>query len=207
MSRKKTKKQQIVQAAIEVFGRKNFQEASISEIARLAGVAEGTIYEYFKSKQHLFFSIPLETTKVFCRELNHHLEDSKDTSDKIRRLIWYYLYFFKINPDYARSLMLEMRVNKDFAKSRSSKSFSPFMSALVEILEQGQKEGVIRRDLPARLLRQMLLGSLEHLVTRWLLKGEKYDLLRDYEGMSEAIFGGIGDHAEKRVPGQVGLPG
>jgi TetR/AcrR family fatty acid metabolism transcriptional regulator len=98
--------------------------------------------------------------------------------------------------------MLEMRVNKDFAKSRSSKSFSPFMNALIEILEQGQKEGVLRRDLPARLLRQMLLGSLEHLVTRWLLKGEKYDLLRDYEGMTEAIFGGIGDHAGQGTSGE-----
>jgi TetR/AcrR family fatty acid metabolism transcriptional regulator len=206
MPRKKTKKQQIIQAAIEVFGKKNFREAGISEIARLAGVADGTIYEYFKSKQHLFFSIPLERTKVFCQQLNRHLEDSKDTPDKIRRLIWYYLYFFKINPDYARSLMLEMRVNKDFAKSRSSKSFSPFMKALIEILEQGQKEGGVRRDLPARLLRQVLLGSLEYVVTRWLLKGEKYDLLRDYEEMSEAILGGIGDHAGGRVPGQEDLP-
>ncbi len=68
------KRQAIMEAAIDVFGKNSFQSANISEIAKRAGVAEGTIYQYFKNKEDLFFSIPVEKTKDFCRDLDLHLE-------------------------------------------------------------------------------------------------------------------------------------
>ena len=75
MSKKKTvRRESIIQAAIEVFSRKDFKAASISEIAGKAGVADGTIYQYFKNKEDLFFSIPIEKTKEFRSQLELHLE-------------------------------------------------------------------------------------------------------------------------------------
>ena len=189
--KKKLRKQQIMQAAIDVFGKSTYQSANISEIARTAGIAEGTIYQYFKNKQDLFFSIGLEKTKDFCKQIDRHLEGATDTTDKIRKLVWYYLYYFKTNPDYVRSLMLEMRVNRDFVKSKSYKSFKAFSKQVLEILENGQKEGVIRNDVDVYLALQLLLGTLEHIVTRWLLKGEKYDLLELHDQVSELVLGGI----------------
>jgi TetR/AcrR family fatty acid metabolism transcriptional regulator len=63
MSKKKTvRRESIIQAAIEVFSKKDFKNANISEIAQKAGIADGTIYQYFKSKEDLFFSIPIEKT-------------------------------------------------------------------------------------------------------------------------------------------------
>lgn len=191
MSKKTVKKQIIIQAAIEVFSKNNFQNATIAEIAKKANVAEGTIYQYFENKEDLFFSIPVEKTKEFCRQLELHLQGIHGVFNKIRKFIWYYLYFFKMNPEYARTLMLEMRVSKSFVKTKSYKSFKPFTNQILEIIEEGQREGMIRKDVNIYVLRQLILGILEHIVTRWLLKGEKYDLLEHYHEVSHLVIHGI----------------
>jgi TetR/AcrR family fatty acid metabolism transcriptional regulator len=191
MSKKTIKKQLIIQAAIEIFSKNNFQNATIAEIAKKADVAEGTIYQYFENKEDLFFSIPVEKTKEFCRELELHLQGIHGVFNKIRKFIWYYLYFFKMNPEYARTLMLEMRVSKSFVKTKSYRSFKPFTNQILEIIEEGQKDGMIRKDVNIYVLRQLILGILEHIVTRWLLKGEKYDLLEHYHQVSDLVIHGI----------------
>ncbi|OPY62108.1 MAG: Fatty acid metabolism regulator protein [Syntrophorhabdaceae bacterium PtaU1.Bin034] len=192
MNKKKLKKQHIIQAAIAVFGKSSFQDASICEIAKNAGVAEGTIYQYFKNKEDLFFAIPLERTKVFCAELDVHLKGITGATEKLKKLVWYYLYFFKTNPDYARSLMLEMRVSRRFTKSRTYKGLRMFSNQVLQILQEGQEEGAIRKDCDIYLSRQLLLGTLEHIVTRWLLKGEKYDVTERHEQVIDLVLRGIG---------------
>jgi len=74
ISKKAIKRESIIQAAIEVFSKKGFQAATVSEIAEMADVADGSIYQYFKNKEDLFFSIPIEKTKEFRTELESHLE-------------------------------------------------------------------------------------------------------------------------------------
>ncbi len=192
MNRKSARKQQILQAATEVFGRSSFDGASVSAIARKAGVAEGTIYQYFKNKQDLFFSIPSERTTAFSEQLDVHLEGITDARDRIRKFVWYYLYFFKTNPDYARSLMLEMRVSRDFRKSKSHKGVRRFTNQALEILREGQAQGAIRPDVDVYVSRHLLLGVLEHVVTRWLLKGERENILRHHEQVSDLILNGVG---------------
>jgi TetR/AcrR family fatty acid metabolism transcriptional regulator len=204
MNKKTIRRQQILQAAVEVFGRSNFDDASITEIARRAGVAEGTIYQYFKNKQDLFFSIPHEKTKAFSRQLDLHLKGVTDIREKVRKLVWYYLYFFKTNPDYARSLMLEMRVSRAFTRSGSYKGVRRFTSQALEILKEGQDQGVIRRDIDLYLSRHLLLGILEHVVTRWLLKGEKEDIMRYHEQVSDLVLNGISVHAGGEAAGTAG---
>ncbi len=192
MSKKIAKKQTIIQAAIEVFGKKSFRDSSISEIAQRAGVAEGTIYQYFRNKEDLFFSIPIEKTREFCGELELHLQGIAGPFNKIRKFIWYYLYFFKTNPEYGRILMLEMRVSRSFVKTKTYSFLRKSTSEILEIIKQGQEEGVIRMDANPYVIRQLTLGILEHVVTRWLLKGEKYDLMDAYEDISKLVMDGMG---------------
>lgn len=192
MTKKKSlRKQQILQAAIEVFGSGNFQSSSISEIAKKAKIAEGTIYQYFKNKEDLFLSIPAQKTETFCEELDLHLEGIHDALNKIRKFAWFYLYFFKNNPVYARLLMLEMRVSKSFYGSRTYDGVKAFIDKFFEIIQEGQEEGLIRKDMDGRVIREMLLGFLEYRVTRWVLKECKYDLLENYGEICELIFNGI----------------
>ena len=191
MSKKIARRQTIIQAAIEVFGKRSFRNSNISEIARRANVAEGTIYQYFRNKEDLFFSIPIEKTKEFCAELELHLQGMVGPFNKIRKFIWYYLYFFKMNPEYGRILMLEMRVSRTFVKTKTYSFLRGSTSEILEIIKEGQEEGILRKDANPFVIRQLMLGILEHVVTRWLLKGEKYDLMDSYEDICRLVMDGI----------------
>lgn len=191
MNKEVAKRESIMQAAIEVFGKNSFKNSSISEIAQRANVAEGTIYQYFKNKEDLFFSIPIEKTIQFCEELDLHLQGITGAFNKIRKFIWYYLYFFKTNPEYGRILMLEMRVSRSFVKTKTYSFLKKSTSRILEIIREGQHDGAIRKDVNKYILRQLILGILEHTVTRWLLKGEKYDLMEPYEDISKLAIDGM----------------
>ena len=88
--------------------------------------------------------------------------------------------------------MLEMRVNKNFVKTSSYKAFKPFTNKILQIIQEGRREGIVRKDVDIYILRQLVLGFLEHMVTRWLLKDGKYDLTEHYGKVSELVFHGIG---------------
>lgn len=191
MPKKKVKRQVIIDAAVEVFSRNGFQNSTISQIATKANVAEGTIYQYFKNKEDLFFSIPIDKTKEFYNELELHLEGIHGAENKIRKFVWYYLYHLQENPDYARALMLEMRVNRNFAKTKTFGPYRPLTCKILEIIQEGQEEGVIRKDVNVYMIRHLILGMLEHLVTRWLLKSEKGDLLVQYNEAVALLIQGI----------------
>ncbi len=191
MAKKATKKQSIIQAAIDVFSNGSFKNSRISEIAGRANVAEGTIYRYFKNKEDLFFSIPIQKTIEFTEELDLHLQGIEGTFNQIRKFIWYYLYFFKMNPGYGRILMLEMRVSSGFVRTKTYNFLKKSTNRILEIIREGQHEGTIRKDVNIYILRQLVLGILEHVVTRWLLKGKKYDLLKSYEDIGKVAVDGI----------------
>jgi TetR/AcrR family transcriptional regulator, fatty acid metabolism regulator protein len=191
MPKKVIRKESIIQAAIEVFSKKGFKNASISEIAQKAGVADGTIYQYFRNKEDLFFSIPVEKTNEFRSQLDLHLEGISGAFNKLRKFVWYFLYFFKTNPDYGRILMLEMRVSKSFVNTETYGFLKQSVGRVMNILLEGQNEGVIRQDTDIYILRHLILGTLEHMVSRWLLKGEKYDLLEHHQEVSRILIDGL----------------
>jgi TetR/AcrR family transcriptional regulator, fatty acid metabolism regulator protein len=191
MPTKINRRESIIQAAIEVFGRKDFKTARIAEIAQKAGVADGTIYQYFKSKEDLFFSIPIEKTNEFRSQLELHLEGISGAFNKIRKFVWYFLYFFKTNPEYGRILMLEMRVSKSFVTTETYDFLKQSVGRVMDIIREGQEEGVIRQDTDIYILRHLILGTLEHMVTRWLLKEEKYDLLEHHQEASRLLIDGL----------------
>jgi TetR/AcrR family fatty acid metabolism transcriptional regulator len=183
MANKTSRKEEITRAAIEIFGKNEFRNSSISEIAKLADIAEGTIYQYFKNKEELFFSIAEERSQKFCEQLDLHLQGIAGSTQKLGKFVWYYLYFFQTNPNYARTLMLEMRVSKRFVTSDTYESVKKFADMLLEILKEGQGD--------IYLCRHLVLGLLEHMVTRWLLKETSYDLTADHKELADLIMNGI----------------
>jgi TetR/AcrR family fatty acid metabolism transcriptional regulator len=191
VSKKILKRESIIRAAIEVFSNKDFKTASISEIAQKAGVANGTIYQYFSNKEDLFFSIPIEKTNEFRSQLELHLEGISGAFNKIRKFVWYFLYFFQTNPAYGRILMLEMRVSKSFVRTEAYDFLKKSVSPVLNIIIEGQKEGIIRQDTDIYIMRHLILGTLEHAVSRWLLKGETYDIIEYHHGVSRLLIDGL----------------
>jgi hypothetical protein len=105
--------------------------------------------------------------------------------------------------------MLELRVNKNFQKTNGYRLFRGWLKTVRDIIEQGQQEGSVRNDMDPVVIQELLLGTLEHYVTRWLLKDESWDLLEFREQTIELIMNGIkpagGDEA-KRLPTRRGRP-
>ena len=122
-----------------------------------------------------------------------HLQGIEGSINKVRKFVWYYIHHLQAHPEYARALMLEMRVNKNFVKTKAYEAFRPMTHRILEIIEEGQEEGAIRKDVDIYAIRHLILGTLEHIVTRWVLKDEKYDLMEQYDNIMKLIIHGIGD--------------
>ena len=165
-----------MEAALEIFGEKNFRDATISEIAERAGVATGTVYEYFQSKEDLYFSIPSKTTNLFNEQLQLQLEGLFDPIEKIRKYIWFYLHFFEQNPIYTELLLMELRVNKNFIHSDYYQSVRDATALILAVIKEGQEQGRIRGDISPFIIRNMILGPLEHVTTNWVIMGKKNKL-------------------------------
>lgn len=187
----KPKKERILQAAEHIFGKEAYENATISQIARYANVAVGTVYEYFESKEALFFSIASKNCEIFDKELALHLSGLTNVFEKIRKYIWFYLYFFQNEPVYSELLLLDMRVNKNFGKSDAYAWIRKSTGEIIKILLEGKKEGLVRKDIDEYTMRHMILGTLEHIVTHWLLHGKDYDLIAFSKKISDLIIKGL----------------
>ena len=185
------KRRKILEAARNIFGQKGYESTSMLEIAQSANVATGTIYEYFENKEELFFHVAAERYHIFERELNIELSGLKCSFDKIRKYIWFYLYYFQKDPIYAELWLLNIRVNKNFFESRASSWIKESGKVIVDILKAGQEEGMIREDVNLYVIRHMILGSLEHIVSHWIIKGKTYDLLSYSNSISDLIIEAI----------------
>ncbi len=184
----KNKKERILQAAEYIFGKEDYDNATISQIAKLAKVAVGTVYEYFESKEDLFFSIASKKCEVFDKELELHLSGLTNVYEKIRKYIWFYFFFFQNEPVYSELLLLEMRVNKNFRGSTAYAWIRKSLGKISLILKEGEKEGLLRKDVDVYTMRHLMLGPLEHIVTRWLLHGKDYDLMAYSEKVSDLVI-------------------
>ena len=167
----KLRKEQILRAAEKVFARKGFQEATISDVAREAKVSEATIYEYFPSKEELLFSIPGETTRRSKESMTFLLQFLRGASNKLRAIIYHYLWFYETNPDYAAVAMLILKQNRKFLEVGAYEDVRELSRILLNIVKEGIDSGEFRADINLNLVRAIILGTVEHLVIRRVLLG------------------------------------
>ncbi|MBI5588850.1 MAG: TetR/AcrR family transcriptional regulator [Deltaproteobacteria bacterium] len=164
------KASRVLTAAVNVFAQKGFNKATMVEVANRADVAEGTIYEYFKNKQDLLFSIPKEQFKAFHILLERSLT-SENPLSRLRRMIWNHFCVFLSNPDFLIVFLNDIKLNKQFYTSESYSHFLQYIKVLYEILDEGKAQGVFRSDVDNRIYRNLFLGSFTHLAIRWFLLG------------------------------------
>lgn len=190
-SRIETRKAQILDAAGTVFAEKGFQEATISDVAREAGVSDATIYEYFSSKEELLFSIPVETTQKGNEILEFHLNYVKGAENKLRSLIYHYLWFYQNNPEYASVVMLILKQNRKFIETDGYQTVAQGYRIFLNVLEEGVKSGEFRSDIDPYLVRATILGAIEHQVIRKSLLGKPENLVDYVDPLAEMITRGI----------------
>ena len=181
----------ILRAAQHIFAKKGFQAATISDIAKQAKVSDATIYEYFSSKEELLFSIPAETIREYHEKNREILPHIQGAANKLRFLIHRHLGLYADNPDYATVVMLTLKGSRNFLKTDAYKIVQSSARNYIQVFEEGIQNGEFRSDIKPYLVRALIWGSIEHLVTRKSLLGKPADLLDLADDIYDTIFTGI----------------
>jgi len=181
----------ILRAAQHIFAKKGFQAATISDIAKKAKVSDATIYEYFSSKEELLFSIPAETIREYHEKNREILPHIQGAANKLRFLIHRHLGLYTDNPDYATVVMLTLKGSRNFLKTDAYKIVQSSARNYIQVFEEGIQNGEFRSDIKPYLVRALIWGSIEHLVTRKSLLGKPADLLDLADDIYDTIFTGI----------------
>jgi TetR/AcrR family fatty acid metabolism transcriptional regulator len=195
------KRRLILKVATEVFAERGFNETTISQISQKAKIAEGSIYHYFENKEDLLFSIPEERMENFFSGLREHLKGIKGALSKLHKIIWYHLHFYEKNQDYVLILLQNIRLNPRFQSTRAYQLIREFAKLVVQIIEEGKKEKVIRSDVDSKLLRDAILGSIEHVTIRGSILGRLTKLTPAAAPIYAFFVSGIQTHA-----GSVSVP-
>lgn len=165
---KNNKAEAVINAALKVFAEKGFSKAKISEIAELAGVADGTVYEYFESKEDLLLSIPIGRYERYLENLSGAFEITHPAR-KLRRLIIYHFLSFLTDRHFLKVFLLELQLRKHFYGSKAFESFKKYYGIIEDVVKEGIEAGVFGPEVNPRVFRNMFLGAFSHMALRWLI--------------------------------------
>jgi len=186
------KRKRILRAAIEAFSEKGYAEATISEIAGRAGVANGTIYDYFENKEDLLLSISEEHFKADLEHLKQAFNGSNPRT-KLSLFMQYYFQQYLDDLDYIVVFLTKIQFNRRFYRSRAYKSQFKYVIELEKMIERILAEGGVR-DVNIRVFRNMFLGAFTHMALRWFLAQsdrhfDKLEEMKDVAGLlSDAVW-------------------
>ena len=190
-SKSEARRDQIQRAAEKVFARSGFQESTISDIAKEAGLSDATIYEYFPSKEELLFSIPGELTLEEKEFLEFHLAHVRGAGNKLRSLIYHYLWFWQSHPDYASVAMLILKQNRKFVDTEAYRIIQETYRMIPDIIRDGIASGEFDPSIRIGVATSMVLGAIEHIVVHRLLHGKPGDLLDYVDYLTDTVLRGI----------------
>ena len=182
------RRNRILTSATRIIGEKGFQNATIAEIAREAGIGDATIYEYFKNKEDLLLAIPVETTKDLIVQINEHMMGIKGAFNRLRKFIWWWLNYVEKNPGYGVVVLLELKTSKTYVSTEAYQAARNFYQIILNIIKEGQEEEAIKREINPYLARSLCVGAMEHIIIRWLLKDRKYSLLQYADELADLLI-------------------
>jgi len=181
----------ILDAAVKIFARKGFFQARVSEIAKEAGVADGTVYIYFKGKDDLLISIFEEKMEEVLARFRQAVAREADARSRFRRLIHMHLAEFQAYPELAAVFQVELRQSSRFMRQYKNVQLRQYLELIGEVVEAGCREGVFREDIPSGLTKRFVFGALDEAVSTWVLAGKSYDLVALADPLVELFFNGI----------------
>jgi TetR/AcrR family fatty acid metabolism transcriptional regulator len=164
------KRQRILDGALTAFALKGFYNTKVSEIAQEAGVADGTIYLYFKNKDDLLISLFEDRMEWIIARLSTDLEKlGGDTLGKFRHMVMIHCQLAVDEPELAEFITIELRQSAKFVKEYKNPKFGDYLKILQGLVEEGQKSGVMRADLDARLISRACFGALDEVLLQLTL--------------------------------------
>ena len=185
------KREAILRAATRVFAEKGFFNAKVADIAKAAGVADGTVYLYFKNKDDLLHSLFDRAMDEFIAEGRRELAALDRPEDKLRRVAQLHLERLGADRDLAIVFQVELRGSIKFMQEFSAAGFAEYLDVIRMTIEDGQKLGVFRKDLKPIVCAKMLYGALDEMVTNWVLSSKSYPLAPMADEVLKVFFGGL----------------
>lgn len=202
----------ILRAATRVFARHGFFSAQVADVAREAGVAAGTVYLYFKSKDDLLASIFERTMRAAIDEGRAALSGVTDPLSRLTAIATLHLDRLGRDRDLAVVFQVELRQSTKHMERFSSTLLREYLGIIRGVIADGQAEGVFRRDLKATTVAKILFGALDEMATNWMLSRRRYALAADAHAVIDVLVGGLrspepvgsaGDASARAISGRV----
>ena len=185
------KHRQIIEAAVRVFARNGYYNSRVSDIAREAGVASGTIYLYFKTKDEILVTLFREKMAAWVAHVRSEIAAEPDAVAKIRRLISLHFGVLESDPALAEVVQVELRQGHKFFRGASAHEVSAYFQLIASILEDGQAAGAVRDDVPVKVAAKALFGAMDQVATSWVLGKRKYRLSDAADAVAALFLRGV----------------
>ncbi len=185
------KYQRILDAAFAVIAEKGFFTARISDIAKRADVADGTVYLYFKSKEEILMKAIHTAFDAFMSRARIELGKLASPEQQLRRLAHLHLEAMGSNRNAAIVFQMELRQSTRFLEEFSHDHMVEYFALVREAIRRGQQDGTFRPDLSDKVAANCFFGSLDEMVTSWVLSNEDYPLANAADHVCDVILKGL----------------
>jgi TetR/AcrR family transcriptional regulator, fatty acid metabolism regulator protein len=192
MKRDKPKYKQIIDAAVVVIAENGYHQAQVSKIAKQAGVADGTIYLYFKNKESILISLFEEKMGNFTEKIREKIEGKPDAISKLLMLVKTHFYEMSKDSHLAIVMQLEVRQTNIELRLRINEVLKEYLHIIDSILNEGIKSGLFDKQLDIRTARQMIFGTIDEVLTHWVMTGQKQDLESKADNVHQLLIRGCG---------------
>jgi len=185
------KREAILRAAIHVFAHNGYFSSKVADIARAAGVADGTVYLYFKNKEDILHSIFNRSMEEAIAEGRQLLAEIRDPREKLRQIAQLHLERLGDDRDLAVVFQVELRGSTKFMEEFSAAGLAEYLGLIRATFEEGQKAGVFRRDLNSKVVAKVLFGALDEMATNWILSKRRYKLAPLADQVLDIFLNGV----------------
>ncbi|HET9524558.1 MAG TPA: TetR/AcrR family transcriptional regulator [Pyrinomonadaceae bacterium] len=185
------KRAAILRAAITVFARCGYFNSKVADIARQAGVADGTVYLYFKSKEDILHSIFDRSVEEALGAARERVQRLSDPREKLRQIAHMHLERLGADRDLAVVFQVELRGSTKFMEEFSAAGFAEYLALIRSTFEEGQRAGMFRADLNARVVAKVLFGALDEMATNWILSKRRYKLAPMADQVLDIFLNGV----------------
>lgn len=192
MKSNRPKYNQIIDAAVIVIAQNGYYQAQVSKIAKQAGVADGTIYLYFKNKEDILISLFHEKMGYFVEQIEEEIKGKSTASEKLHVLIQKHFKNLSEDVNLAIVTQLELRQSNKELRLRINDVLRGYLNLIDQIIIEGKENGEFLPHLNNLLARQMIFGTIDETVTTWVMNEQKYSLPDLAPDVHRLLIGGCG---------------
>jgi TetR/AcrR family transcriptional regulator, fatty acid metabolism regulator protein len=185
------KREAILAAAIKVFASKGYFNSKVADIAAAAGIADGTVYLYFKSKDVILHSIFDRAMSEFIAEGRREIESIPDPVHRLTRIAELHLERLGADRDLAIVFQVELRGSIKHMQEFSAAGFAEYLDIIRKTIDDGQRAGLLRTEVKPVVAAKILYGALDEMVTNWVLSKKAYPLAPMASQVLDLFLGGM----------------